>query len=115
MYASGFVIRKLRRKYVKIFTPLAAEVTETLVNLLKGGRYEDKDTSLDEFLCDWFQDVDRGGLNWSVLLLSFQGLPILGAYHDHLKSLWSTVAIDITKESSSDLLLRKVVDCWVTI
>ena len=34
-------MRRLPRKYMKIDTPLADEVTETLINLLSSGKYED--------------------------------------------------------------------------
>ena len=46
MYASGFVLRKLQRKYATIDTASAAEFTETLVNLQAGGKYTDKTAAL---------------------------------------------------------------------
>ena len=140
MYASGFVVRKLLRKYGKIDTTLAAEVTETLLNLLEGGKFEKEDSSFEDFLRDWFQDVDRGGLSLVsptafsffkfIEIVVFKFLqPIMrgkqpackahittAVCHDeHLQFLWSTIAIDITKESDSNLLLQEIVDCWVTI
>ena len=37
------MVRSLQRKYIKIDTPLAAEVTEMLINLLSGGKYDGDD------------------------------------------------------------------------
>ncbi len=138
MYASGFVVRRLQRKYVKIDTPSAAEVTETLINLLSGGKYEDDDSRFEDFLEEWFQDVDRGGLSLvnpsaftlfkcieSVTYMHLQ--PILEGdqpkdntviaaavcSNEHLQFLWATISLDITTERDSQALLKEMVDLWI--
>ena len=138
MYASGFMVRRLQRKNVKINTPLAAEVTETLINLLSGGKYDDDDSCFEDLLEEWFQDDDRGGLSLvnpsaftlfkcieSVTYMHLQ--PILEGdqpkdktviatavcSNEQLQFLWATVSLDIATEGGSQALLREIVDLWI--
>ena len=142
MYASGFVVRKLQRKYSTIDTPLAAEITETLMNLLSDGKYTDADSCFEDFLQEWFQDVDRGGLSLvspstftlfkcieSIAYKNLQcmfdhsndkrdtqsGTVAVVCTNEHVQFLWATISLDISCEQNRQTLLKEIVELWVTM
>ena len=138
MYAGGFVVNKLKKKYEAKDSAAAAEYVDALSNLLQGGKFDDGD--IEEFIKSWMAEIDRGRL--TILSPSgyhlFEQAELLVYSHleaifggkqcvktdavlskvlkdEHLQFLWSMASIDIQKKEDTDALLNEIVSLWLKI
>ena len=140
-YASGYVVRTLKRHYEKdkSSTPKARQFIECLTNMSGQGGGE-VESSYYNYTKIWVESVNRGGLfevnNNAFLFFRTLELSIQSSLSDHLTSgkmtkdqyiatltsidndlhtHWAELSTDIDDSDDSDGLLRVIVEKWVTM
>ena len=134
-YAAGYVPMKLM-KYEKQSLDVAAEYFECLNSMAING----DESSLQAYTLEWSKKVNRGGLfevndetfrffreieikmQWHLMEVLRQ-VPIEGqkqliidtvASEENMQFLWALISCDIRQEEHAIILLKDIIDLWLT-
>lgn len=137
-YAAGYVPMKLMKKYEKQSLDVAVEYVECLNSMAING----DESSLQAYTLEWSRKVNRGGLfevndetfqffreieikmQWHLMEVLRRQVPIEGqkqliidtvASDEDVQFLWALISCDVRQEEHAIILLKDIIDLWLTI
>ena len=137
-YAAGYVPMKLMKKYEKQSLDVAVEYVECLNSMAMNG----DESSLQAYTLEWSRKVNRGGLfevndetfrffreieikmQWHLMEVLRRQVPIEDqkqliidtvASDEDVQFLWALILCDVRQEEHAIILLKDIIDLWLTI